>query len=998
MSRLQIIRPEATTNLCTNPSVERNTTGWANSGLTTFARSSTWQAVGAWALRAIADAIGDKAQAPTITPTSGLPYTAMARVHVVSGTWKVTFGAGSQLALTAGDYDVVITVTPGTGAAIRLELEATALASGAAEAFIDRVQYEQKDHATSYCDGDQDGCVWSSTPHGSASSRSAEVRSGGRMIDLMDDATIGFLYADIIGVGVPPLSHLTTDLGLIDGAKLQRVKAQPAVIAFNATQRASSLPGLHALRRVLVDLVKPDAVAPLQPLRLRYSGSGTQYDIDAFYLAGLEGNIPPPSGRESLAMQFIAYDPRWRERFDVGTTLACNASVSANRVIANIGGTWTALGTGANDIIIDAAVDSAGRVFVVGQFTSIGGVSANRVAYFDPADGLWHAMGTGLSDKGFAVTIGPDGLVYVGGLFVTAGGVTCNLIAKWDPVGAAWSALGTGFGPTSTGAVEDLVFGPDGKLYIGGFFTTANGESALGMATWDGNALNDVAGVNLSEGNNVGVTTLAIGPSGKIYAGGNFFTATYDFEDLAAFDPATGTWAEVDSEFNSPPTAIVAPDDGYVYAGGVFTSPFTYIARYNGSQLVELGSGTDSYVTALAKLASGEIAAGGWFTRAGGLVLSDRIARWTGSTWKPFVVDLPGSAPVQKIVTRDNGDYYIVGQFAGTAVAPGVSTVTNPGSSESYPVVRVTGPGTLRGLVNMTTGAEILFDSLQIASGEIVSIDLRPGRKSVSSNVRANLIGYVLAGSEVASWSLLPGANQIALLVEPTIGITTRTATTAKNAGSTGMTLNKPVGLATGDVLLASFSIKGGSGVTITPATGFTLVGRVNVGAGATDEVVAVYQKVVTNAGTEPGTYTFTLSGSKAWSARMAAFVGVDNTTPTSGVVSASGSAITSLAIPATTATVAGSIFRTVMGGGTGTIDIVLPGSLTKASQAGDASTPRLETAYDALLAVGDTGAQTITVATSEQLAAVGYVLNASAALGQPTADIFFRPRHWGAE
>lgn len=96
MSRVQVVKPEATTNLCANPSVEKDLTGWANSGLTTLARSAAWQARGAWSVHAIADAIGDKAQAPSMTPTAGLPYTATARVHVVSGTWKCNYGGTSR--------------------------------------------------------------------------------------------------------------------------------------------------------------------------------------------------------------------------------------------------------------------------------------------------------------------------------------------------------------------------------------------------------------------------------------------------------------------------------------------------------------------------------------------------------------------------------------------------------------------------------------------------------------------------------------------------------------------------------------------------------------------------------------------------------------------------------------------------------------------------------------------------------------------------------------
>lgn len=993
MSRLQIVRPEATLNLCTNPSVEKDTTGWANSGLLTFARSATWQARGAWSIHAIADTVGDKAQAPIMTPTSGLPYTATARVRVVSGTWKVTYGTGSQTALVAGDYDISITVTPGSGSAIRLELEATALASGSAEAYIDGVQYEQKDHSTSYCDGDQDGCVWTATAHASTSSRSAEIRSGGKLIDLMDDSTIGFLYSDIMGTGIGPLSHLTSDLGIVDGARLQRIKTLPAIVSFAATMRGVGLPGLHAVRRALVDLVKPDLVSPLQPCRMRYSGSGTPLDLDVHYLAGLEGNIPPPSSFEKISAQFIAYDPRWKERFDVGVSLAPNANVTANRIIAQIAGVWTALGTGANDSIWTLAVDNAGRVFVGGKFTSIGGVAANRAAYWDPADSAWHAMSTGLNNEAFVITIGADGRAYYGGSFTTAGGTTVNRVAAWDPVGAAWAALSGGV----DAEVDGLAFGADGKLYAGGIFDNADGNAALGIAKWDGSAWSDVGGVDLRSGAGTGVQTIAVAPNGDIYAGGNFSTGGgADFEDLAKWNGTA--WAEVDSSFNAPPLAILFGLDGFVYVGGTFTSPFPEIARYNGSQLLGLASGANGAVVALGQAANGDILVGGYFSKAGSLLLADRIARWTGSAWKPLVIDLPGSAPVQSIVVRNNGDTYLAGQFAGTAVAPGVTTVTNPGSSEAYPVFRITGPGTLRGLVNLTTGQEILFDALSVATGETVTVDLRPGRKTVRSSIRGSLLFSVLAGSELASWALLPGSNSVAVLCEPVSPIAHRTATFAQSASGSNIVLNKPAGLANGDTLTALLSVKGGSGTTITPPAGWTLTSRVNVGAAGTDLVAAVYQKTITNAGAEAASYTFTLGAAKAYTARLIAWTGADTTTPIAGVVTANGSAITSLAIPSTTSTIAGSRLEVLKTGGTGTVVISTPASWSSEYQDGTATAPQLATNYEALLGVGDTGAQTVTVGTAEQIAVIAFILNPAAGMTQPVADLFFRPRHWGAE
>ena len=72
--------------------------------------------------------------------------------------------------------------------------------------------------------------------------------------------------------------------------------------------------------------------------------------------------------------------------------------------------------------------------------------------------------------------------VYVGGYFTTAGGATANGIAKWD--GNAWSALGSGVTPVFSTGVEDLAVGNNGELYFAGTFNRAGLKPASFFAIW----------------------------------------------------------------------------------------------------------------------------------------------------------------------------------------------------------------------------------------------------------------------------------------------------------------------------------------------------------------------------------------------------------------------------------------------------------------------------------------------------------------------------------
>ena len=74
--------------------------------------------------------------------------------------------------------------------------------------------------------------------------------------------------------------------------------------------------------------------------------------------------------------------------------------------------------------------------------------------------------------------------LYAGGYFTTAGGAPAIGIAKWN--GSAWSALGSG--REMNGSVYALAVSGT-NLYAGGNFTTAGGVTANYIAKWDGSGL-----------------------------------------------------------------------------------------------------------------------------------------------------------------------------------------------------------------------------------------------------------------------------------------------------------------------------------------------------------------------------------------------------------------------------------------------------------------------------------------------------------------------------
>lgn len=123
--------------------------------------------------------------------------------------------------------------------------------------------------------------------------------------------------------------------------------------------------------------------------------------------------------------------------------------------------------------------------------------------------------------------------IYAGGWFDTAGGVTAHGIARYDTVAGTWHALGQGL-RKSTGVfcpcppqVDSIAIDSGGNVYVGGFFDQAvNSDgsivAAAGVAKWNGSTWSAL-GSGLSLDNGSPPAVTAMVASGTdIYVGGQF--------------------------------------------------------------------------------------------------------------------------------------------------------------------------------------------------------------------------------------------------------------------------------------------------------------------------------------------------------------------------------------------------------------------------------------------------------------------------------------------
>src|SRR6185295_8662392 len=102
-----------------------------------------------------------------------------------------------------------------------------------------------------------------------------------------------------------------------------------------------------------------------------------------------------------------------------------------------------------------------------------------------------------------------------------------------------------------------------------------------------------------------------------------------------------------------------------------------------------------------------------------------------------------------------------------------------------------------------------------------------------------------------------------------------RAAASATTTGTT-LTITKPSGTATNDVLVASIAVTP-STATITPPSGWTLVRRMN-NAGPPSNSLAVYYKAAT--ASEPASYGWGISGSSFTVGGIQGFTGIDTASP----------------------------------------------------------------------------------------------------------------------
>ena len=300
-------------------------------------------------------------------------------------------------------------------------------------------------------------------------------------------------------------------------------------------------------------------------------------------------------------------------------------------------------GSGANGIITAIALQADGKVLIAGGFTNYNGTNRRRVARLN-ADGSLDSgfnAGTGPNQRVDDIAVQADGKVLIAGIFATVNGSARSRVARLNANGSVDGSFDPGTG--ANGDVKALDLQADGKVMIGGTFTTFNGTASNRLARLNADGSLD-GGFTIGTGSNAPIWDLLVQPDGKVVLTGEFSNYNGTSRNRIARVNADGTldvsFYPVSGLFDVTGAIgrrLAMHGGGKILVGGTFTmaNGFTHnrIARFNPNGGVDSGfssgAGASGSIWAVATRPNGKILVGGGFVNFAFNIVG-RIAQLNG--------------------------------------------------------------------------------------------------------------------------------------------------------------------------------------------------------------------------------------------------------------------------------------------------------------------------------------------------------------------------------
>jgi uncharacterized delta-60 repeat protein len=266
-------------------------------------------------------------------------------------------------------------------------------------------------------------------------------------------------------------------------------------------------------------------------------------------------------------------------------------------------------GTGPNATVMSTSIQSDGKILIGGFFNAVSGNTQNNIARLNANGSLDTSFNSGIGSQGivFSILIQSDNKIILGGDLISYNGITTNRIARINPD----STLDLSFSsePGASETVQTLVQLSDGKILIGGDFTSYNGNSINRIARLNPDGTLDST-FNPGTGIDGPVRSIVLQPDGKIIVGG-FFTSfngiprkgIVRLNSNGSIDPSFNPGSGINNTNGlSQIFTIVLQNDGKIIISGEFDSfngiPIKVIARLNpdGSLDTSFNPDTEEYL------------------------------------------------------------------------------------------------------------------------------------------------------------------------------------------------------------------------------------------------------------------------------------------------------------------------------------------------------------------------------------------------------------------
>lgn len=305
---------------------------------------------------------------------------------------------------------------------------------------------------------------------------------------------------------------------------------------------------------------------------------------------------------------------------------------------------------------------------------------------FNPGD-----LGFGFGDGPNAVNrivVQPDGNILLGGC-TDYNGVACGGVVRIAPDGTLDGTFITGGG--ANGPVWDLALQPDGKIIIGGNFTSYNGIGRNRIARLNTDGSLDVT-FDAGAGPNGGVEHLVLQPDGKVLVAGAFTecsgTAAQQLCRLVpngALDPSFNAYWVGLTDF-SVITSLCLEPNGMLLIGGASGGSGTGVARLSNTGYYEYDyhiSAPGGSIGRIVKLSDGNVlVAGGGFWQGNPIHILQLRDEWGALVTDLAAGGLGPNGGVGDILEIPGNKVVICGGFTSYAgvARDGIARLNNDGT------------------------------------------------------------------------------------------------------------------------------------------------------------------------------------------------------------------------------------------------------------------------------------------------------------------------------